>query len=163
MNWYVAYTLAQKEAIAALNLRNQGFEVYLPRYRKTRRHARRVDVVSTPLFPRYLFVRMDPAVQRWRSINGTIGISYLLSEGPEPIAIPDAVIDVIREREDDGLVKIASPAFAYGQKVYVTEGPFADLQGLFECVDDAQRVVLLLEFMGRVVRARLPGHAVSAA
>jgi transcriptional antiterminator RfaH len=165
MNWYVAYTHAQKEFVAQHNLSNQGFETYLPRYRKQCRHARRVYTATVPLFPRYLFVRMSPESQRWRSINGTIGVSYLLCEGPNPIPIENEIIAAIRTREDetDGAVRVAPPEFHKGQKLSVVEGPFADLEGLFECVDDNERVVLLLEFMGRTLRTRLPGHAVTAA
>lgn len=163
MKWYVVYAQAGKEQVAVQNLIKQGFTTYLPRYRKRCRHARRVYDVMTPLFPRYLFVRMNPALQRWRSINGTIGVSYLLSDGPDPIAIPDEIIDAIHDQERDGIVQVAPPSFAKGQKVCVTDGPFAEFEGLFECVDDERRVVLLLEFMGRVVRTRLPGHAVTAA
>lgn len=163
MNWYVVYTQAQKEVVAARNLVNQGFEVYLPRYRKQCRHARRVYNVMAPLFPRYLFVNLDPAAQRWRAINGTVGVSYLLCEGPDPMPIPDEVIDAILARDDGGNVHVAAPTFAKGQRLCVTEGPLADLEGMFECVDDSQRVVLLLEFMGRTVRTRLPSHAVTAA
>ncbi len=163
MNWYVVYTQAQKEVLASQNLINQGFDVYLPRCRKRRCHARRVDTVLAPLFPRYLFVRIDPLVRRWRSINGTIGVCYLLTEGPDPIALADGVIDTIRERELDGAVQVQAPAFTKGQRLCVTDGPFADLDGLFECTDENQRVILLLEFMGRLVRTRVPGHAVTAA
>lgn len=163
MNWYVAYTQAQKETIATQNLINQGFDVYLPRYRRRCKHARRIYNVMAPLFPRYLFVRINPAAQRWRSINGTIGVSYLLTEGPNPITVPNQVVETIRDREEQGAVQIAPPEFVTGQKLCVTDGPFADLEGIYECVDDEQRVVLFLEFMGRFVRTRLPGHAVTAA
>lgn len=163
MNWYVIYTQAQKEAVAALHLEKQGFETYLPRYRKRCRHARKVYTTMAPLFPRYLFVRMDPKAQRWRSINGTIGVAYLLSDGPEPLPVPDRLVDSIQAREHDGAVQVTPPQFVKGQRVCVTEGPFSDLQGMFECVDDDHRIVLMLEFMGRVVRTRLPGHTVSAA
>ena len=57
--WYVAQTHAQAEAKALLNLARQGFQSYLPQYVKRRRHARRVEWVKAPLFPRYLFVRFD--------------------------------------------------------------------------------------------------------
>jgi transcriptional antiterminator RfaH len=163
LKWYVVYTQAGKEAFAAQNLLNQGFEPYLPRYRKRRRHARRVDTVLAPLFPRYLFLRMDPAQQRWRSINGTFGVCYLLADGAEPMTLPDGMIDAIRTREEDGEVHIAAPDFEKGQRLHVTDGPFAELDGIFDCVDDQDRVVLLLDFMGRMVRARLPGYAVTAA
>ncbi len=163
MNWYVVYTQAQKEIIAAQNLTNQGFECYLPRYRKQCRHARRTYTVMAPLFPRYLFVRMDPQAQRWRAINGTIGVNYLLCEGINPMPIDDEIIAAILSQEEDGVVQVAAPGFKKGQKLCVTEGPLADLVGMFECIDDNQRVVLLLEFMGRTVRTQLPSHAVTAA
>ena len=163
MSWYAVYTQAGKEAFAAENLINQGFEPYLQRYRKRRRHARRVDTVLAPLFPRYLFVRMNPEQQRWRSINGTFGVSYLLSDGNEPRPVPEDIIAAIRAHEDGGIVAVQAPSFEKGQRLRVTDGPFADLEGLFECLDDRERIVLLLDFMGRVVTTRLPGHAVTAA
>lgn len=163
MNWYVVYTQAQKEMLATLNLRNQGFEVYLPRYRRRRSHARRVDTVVKPLFPRYLFIRMDPSQQPWRSINGTFGISHILSEGNTPTPIDQAVIGQIRGREIDGTVVMPPPELKKGQKVCVTEGAFEGIEGIFECHDDNLRAVLLLELMGRVVRTRVPGQAVVAA
>ena len=76
--WYVAHTQPHAENKAAVHLGRQGFVTYLPRYLKRRRHARRVDVVSAPLFPRYLFVQIDTAVQRWRSIYSTFGVSQLV-------------------------------------------------------------------------------------
>src|SRR5664279_3292931 len=77
--WYVAQTHVHAETKATLHLRRQGFDVYLPRYRKQRRHARRVDIVAAPLFPRYLFVSVDLATQRWRSIRSTVGITRPVS------------------------------------------------------------------------------------
>jgi len=76
--WYAVHTQASAEQKADFHLRNQGFEVYLPSYRKQRRHARRVDWIKAPLFPRYLFVRMDIETTPWRRIHSTIGVSYLL-------------------------------------------------------------------------------------
>src|SRR5947209_3993566 len=59
--WYVAQTHPRAEAKAAEHLDRQGFHVYLPNFRKRRRHARRVETVTAPLFPRYLFVSVDMA------------------------------------------------------------------------------------------------------
>jgi transcriptional antiterminator RfaH len=50
--WYVVHTQSYQEARAELNLRRQGFEVWLPLSRRRRRHARRIDTVLAPLFPR---------------------------------------------------------------------------------------------------------------
>ncbi len=66
--WYVAQTHPRAEAKAAEQLSRQGFQAYLPQYLKRRRHGRRVETVTAPLFPRYLFVSVDLATQRWLTI-----------------------------------------------------------------------------------------------
>ena len=65
--WYVVQSQPNAELKAVAHLSRQGFDTYLPRYLKRRRHARRVEVVARPLFPRY-FVSIDVTVQRWRSV-----------------------------------------------------------------------------------------------
>ena len=69
--WYVAQTHIHAESKATFHLERQGFGVYLPRYLKKRRHARRVDTVAAPLFPRYLFISVDSATQSstWSSLS----------------------------------------------------------------------------------------------
>ena len=67
--WYVVQTQINGEAKATQNLLRQGYEIYLPRYLKRRHHARKVDFTAKPLFPRYLFVAVNKAAQRWRSIQ----------------------------------------------------------------------------------------------
>ena len=81
MRWYVAHTQPGSEAKASWHLRNQDFAVYLPRSLKRRRHARRLDWVAAPLFPRYLFIGMELATARWRAIRSTIGIAGLVCHG----------------------------------------------------------------------------------
>ena len=57
--WYVVRTQPHSENKASAHLGRQGFETYLPRYLKRRRHARRVETVQAALFPCYLFVAID--------------------------------------------------------------------------------------------------------
>jgi transcriptional antiterminator RfaH len=61
--WYVVQTQINAEAKAARNLLRQGFAIYLPRYLKRRSHARKIEKVPAPLFPRYLFVQIDLETQ----------------------------------------------------------------------------------------------------
>jgi len=58
--WCAVQTHVRSEDKAAFHLRRQGYEVFLPKHLKRRKHARRIDWVSAPLFPRYLFVAIDP-------------------------------------------------------------------------------------------------------
>jgi transcriptional antiterminator RfaH len=163
--WYVVQTQVSSEAKAALNLRRQGFDIYLPRCLKRRRHARKVEIAAKPLFPRYLFVAIDRTAQRWRSIQSTFGVTRLVSQGDEPAPVPEGVVNAIKAREDDNgyVVLSALPAFAPGDKVRVLAGAFIDSTGLFDGRADRDRVAILLEMLGRKVRVLLDADLVAAA
>jgi transcriptional antiterminator RfaH len=163
--WYVAQTHPHAEAKAELHLTRQGFEIYLPRYLKKRRHARRVDTVAAPLYPGYVFVTIDCEVQRWRSIQSTIGVSRLVCHGDEPAAVPDGIIEELKRRQgENGLISFElQPRFKAGDTVRVVEGAFSDCLGLYEGINDRERAAILLDLLGRKVRVFLPSDSLDAA
>lgn len=164
-NWYVVQTHPHAESKACFHLERQGYVTYLPRYLKMRRHARRVETVQGALFPRYLFVAIDLATQRWHCISSTVGVTRLLCVGEEPAQVPPDVIQKLREREDEsGLIRLpADPRFRAGDKVRLLDGAFADCIGLFEGMKDIQRVSVLLDLLGRKVRVLLEAGSLAAA
>jgi transcriptional antiterminator RfaH len=163
--WYVVQTQANGELKAAQNLMRQGFEIYLPRYLKRRHHARKVDFAAKPLFPRYLFVAIDVATQRWRSIQSTFGVVRLVSNGLDPAMVPERVVSALRAREDHkGFITMeTNPTFAPGDKVRVLAGAFVDNAALFQGMADHDRVSILLDMLGRKVRVLLDADMVAAA
>lgn len=76
--WYVVDCQQGREYTARDNLREQGFEVYLPEYVRRVRHARRVQKVKRPLFHHYIFVEFDLEERAWRCINGTRGVRGIM-------------------------------------------------------------------------------------
>jgi transcriptional antiterminator RfaH len=162
-SWFVVQTQSHAEAKAASHLKRQGFETYLPRYLKRRRHARRIETIAVPLFPRYMFVAVDMAVQRWRAIQSTIGVARLVCNGDGPAAVAVAVIEGLKCREDErGFVKIERrPRFSPGDKVRVVDGVFSACLGLFDGVTDGERVAILLDLLGRKVRVFLDAELVA--
>lgn len=166
ITWCAAYTQPLKELVAQQHLFDQGFDVYFPRFKKIRRHARKVEKVLLPLFPRYIFVGMSLKTARWRSINGTRGVSYLLMNNDlKPACVPFQVIEELKSREiSDGVVSIASlVAFTKGDNVQILEGVFKDQSAVFEALDDKSRVQLLLNFLGREVTVTFPVYTVKTA
>lgn len=162
--WYVARTQPHAEARAAFNVARQGFATYLPRYRKRRRHARRIEIVLAPLFPRYLFVSFEMARQQWRAIYSTIGVAQLVCHGEAPAVVPDHVIADLQSRENgDGAIELCKPAFAIGDLVRVRQGAFESSLGLFEGMTDRERVIILLGLLGRKVRVSMDVEAIEAA
>ena len=163
--WYVVQTQVNAEAKAARNLVRQGFEIYLPRYLKRRSHARKIEKVPAPLFPRYLFVRIDMATQRWRSIQSTFGVSRLVCNGSDPAPVAQQVLGALKAREDEsGYVRLdVRPKFALGEKVRVLAGVFAENLGLFDGLADRDRIAILLDLLGRKVRVSIETDMVAAA
>jgi transcriptional antiterminator RfaH len=164
-HWYVVQTHVHAETKAVAHLNRQGYATYLPRYLKRRRHARRIETVAAPLFPRYLFVAIDLAAQRWRSIQSTIGVTHLVRNGDEPATVPHGVIEQLRSREDErGFVMLDTrPRFAHGDKIRVIDGAFDACIGVFEGMADRERVAILLDLLGRKVRVVLDGDSIAAA
>lgn len=161
--WFVAQTQVCKELFAQNNLKDQGFNVYLPRYKTTRRHARKTETILSPLFPRYLFVQLDLEVDRWRTVNGTRGIAYLLMSNELPAVVPESIVDSLKAQEEDGVIAASiHTAFSKGENVRIAEGTFKGCMALFEKVDAKQRVQLLLDFLGREMKISLPMHAIEA-
>ncbi len=162
--WFVVNTQIHSEDKAAFHLRRQGFDTYLPRYLKKRSHARKVDWVPAPMFPRYLFVGFDPEQDQWRSIRSTVGVGQFICQGDRPAAVPVGVVEEIQSRENErGLVTLGlGQRFKQGDQIRVTHGPMADHVGIFDCADDQQRVFVLLDLMGRQVKVRVSQETVAA-
>jgi len=162
--WYVVNTKFREEFKASMHLNRQGFETYLPQYKKTRRHARKSYDALIPLFPKYLFVKFDLDMENWSFINSTIGVSKLIKFGAMPAPVPEKLITEIQEREDaEGMVSLNRPLnIIPGDKITINIGAFNDHTGIFEAQDDNERAVILLNLMGRDVRVRLSSGAISA-
>jgi transcriptional antiterminator RfaH len=71
----------------------QGFHTFLPRFRKTVRHARKLMTVNASFFNRYLFVALDLGRDQWRSVNGTFGVTSIITDGAFPIPVPQGSLN----------------------------------------------------------------------
>jgi Transcription antiterminator len=157
--WYVVHTRPHSEARAIANLEHQAFHVFCPRVPKTVRHARKLSRSMAPLFPDYVFVHLDAARDRWRSINGTRGVVRLISQGDIPAPVPNGVVEALQTRADSHGVISWISSLKLGQTVRISDGPFAGLVGTLESLDEAGRVHVLLQLMGRSVSAAFHGKA----
>jgi transcription elongation factor/antiterminator RfaH len=150
--WYAVHTAPHKERFAQQNLARQGFRSFLPTILRSVRHARRTQTTRTAFFPRYLFVVLDPERDRWRSVNGTFGVSTLVTVSGRPAAVPAGVVEGLLEAADEGGGLDLAERLRVGQKVRVLRGPFAESVAMLVRLDGRRRVELLLEFMGAVRR-----------
>ena len=161
--WYVAQTRARQEQLAKINLEAQKFDVFLPQILKTVRHARQHRTKKVAVFPGYLFIHLNPDQKRWRSINGTIGVSRLLTANERPAPAPYGVVEALMSYVDElGLCQLNRDLVA-GQRVSVVQGPFVRLMGEVLSMDDKGRTRVLLEIMGGKVITLLDRNSLEAA
>jgi len=152
--WYLVYCKPRQEKTALFNLSRQGYESYLPLMREPRRRlGRRVSVIS-PMFPRYLFVHLDRTTDNWGPIRSTAGVASMVRFGQRAIPIPESLIALLREREDEeGIQNVMPDDLKSGARVRILEGPFAGYEGIFQAKTGRERVVVLLDILGREARA----------
>lgn len=160
--WYAIYTQPRNEGLAQQHLERQGFEVFLPRYLRRRSHARKVENVAAPLFPRYIFVAFDAEQAGWRVIRSTRGVVDLVRNGLDPTPVPGAIVAEIRARTDaGGFVRLTRRTdLRPGARIRIEAGPFAEYEAIFQSLRDQDRVVALLSLLGREVRTEVPIEAV---
>ena len=146
--WYVAETLSRSEKLAQYHLERQGFTCFCPRFRATRRHARRTTTTLTPLFPGYIFVSFSRDHDRWQSINSTIGARRLVGGERGPVPMPLEVMEALFARCGEGEVDCVIPDVKPGDQVRITSGPFANCVAAIEALDGKGRVRVLLDILG---------------
>ena len=145
----IVFTKPREEQRAKKNLERQGFRVFLPLCREG-------SLQPKPLFPRYLFVW--PGILNWGKIKNTFGVSYIIKNDNIPCEIPDELIDEIKSRMIDNVVPLESEPqrrFSGGQKLKITTGKYADIDGLF-VRRDKDRIVALISMMGKQMYVKVP-------
>ena len=161
--WYVIHSKPRCELIAQAHLDRQGFRTYFPRaLQPTRIHGRWIDRVA-PLFPRYLFLHADVERQSLAPVRSTIGVSALVRFGNHYAIVPDGLVEnlMTRAERETGLHRLQKPGFICGESVWVSDGPFTGLEGVFECYEGERRVLILLEVLGSNTPVRMSVDQVS--
>ncbi len=149
--WYVVHTKPRQEARALENLQNQGFTCFLPTIQVQKLRSQRVQVVTEPMFSRYLFIQLDDQSQNWGPIRSTIGVSKLVSFGPQPAKVPPEFVAFLQEAPPETLERMFSP----GDTVKVAAGPLQGIEGKYIAHDGETRAFVLIELLGQPQKLRM--------
>ena len=162
VDWYLVRTKPGKERWVRDQLALILPEVFLPLLEARTPRWGKLAWSITPLFPCYLFARFD-VNERYFDVRYLPGIQGIVSAGSDPLAVPDGVIDAIRSRGVNGIVKIEEKSLDSGEKVRVVEGPFRGFEAIFErYLSGAERVAILLSTIeASGLRVVLPASAVT--
>jgi transcriptional antiterminator RfaH len=159
--WYVVYSKPQKEDYACFQLENKGLEVFFPRLLlpETSRARRRV----VPLFPNYLFVKLNLVSEEYYWVSWSPGVNRIVSFNGHAAAVEDDVISVLIERADKEGIIPARSSLQRGHEVRISGGPLQGLLGIIEEPPDARgRVKLLMKLLNRQMNVDVPLHLVES-
>jgi transcriptional antiterminator RfaH len=160
-DWYLAYTKPRQEDLARVNLEQQGFESYLPLYKKFRKTEQGPVSVFEPMFPRYIFFRPGKPGQSISAVRSTKGITTIVRFGFEPAVIDEVLLQRIRQLEQDRnhatLVELSN--LKAGQAVRLKHTALGGVEGLVQSVS-SKRVAVLLDILGRPAVVQLEHHQV---
>jgi len=165
--WHVVKTARFKETYVKLQVMEAaGAEAYLPMV-KIPRHCLRIGQTQLePLFPGYLFVRLDLTTQLLALRRLHAFQSLVCFDGKPACVEPELIEDLRRRERGRGYINlhVSKEPFQMNRPVRVIEGPFQGHTGLFvRYLDSTQRVCILLDILKTGVRLELPLYAVAAA
>ena len=143
MTWYAVYTKPNAEELTARLLQSAGIETLAPRI-STKKYARKkFTEVIEPLFPCYIFALFE-GDRHGHMIKYTRGVRYIVGK-EHPLAVPDEIINAIKERMQGDIVSPVLEQFDKGDNVIIREGPFRDFLGIFERdIPGKKRAMILL-------------------
>ena len=150
--WFLLQFKPNSHRLAERNLMRQGYETFLPMQEVTRRKSTRFVNDLRPLFPGYMFVTFDPQSAPWHKINGTIGVSKLVSFDGQPKPVSLDLVSGLMQRCDTAGKLLPAKQLAAGDQVELLTGSFANFIATVETIDIEQRIWVLMECMGQRTR-----------
>ncbi len=158
-HWFIVQLKPNGFERAKKNFARQHFKTFMPMQEISISRRGRLTETIRPLFPGYLFVQISPTMPDWRAVNNTYGVSRLVSlGGGRPTEVRSDLMNALRMSCDIECRLRASENLSVGKKVRIVVGPFSQHIAEIEAVAPGERVILLMQLMGRLVRTEVePG------
>jgi transcription antitermination factor NusG len=159
--WYALRVRSRREKAVATALRLKGYEDFLPVYIRRRCWANRIANIETPLFPNYVFCRVDLGDRR-ALIASTPGVLQIVGNGLKAVAIEDHEIAVIRHLHTGRAEAEPWPYMPVGRRVSIVKGPLAGIEGILVESKTRNRVVVSVHLLQQSVAVEIDGLCVVA-
>jgi transcription antitermination factor NusG len=147
--WYAIHVRCHAEKNVSRMLEGRGYEQYLPLYRERNRWSDRVKEIELPLFEGYVFCRLD--VPRRRPVLTVPGVIGIVGFGNTFTPVPEKEISVVRDIVRSGLPTVPWPFLREGQRIRVSSGALAGVEGYLVKIKNNYRVVVSVSMLQRSV------------
>jgi transcription antitermination factor NusG len=147
--WFAILVRTCREKTASLFLEGAGYECYLPVAHSTHRWSDRTKEFEEPLFPGYLFCRMDP--HNRLPVLRSPGVIQIVGAGKTPIAIEEEEIGAIQQVVKSGLPAMPWPYLQIGSMARIAAGPLSGLTGIVVKIKSGLKLVLSVNLLQRSI------------
>jgi transcription antitermination factor NusG len=154
--WFALRVQSRCEKVVAAVARNKGFEEFLPLQQGHRRWSDRLKAIDLPLFPGYIFCRLDP--QRRLPLLTIPGVLHFVGVGKIPSPIEDTEIAAIQKAVGSGNFTEPWPFLDVGHRVRLEDGPLAGLEGILVETPKRQHVVVSVTLLKRSIAVAIERH-----
>lgn len=161
--WYLVFTRSRMEKTAVTQLGNQGYISFMPFIRSYKRRNNKLVQVVEPMFPRYLFVKLNTTTDHWRPIYSTRGVTCMVRFGLEHARVSQGLINQLQALGDEEHILDVTPLGPKpGDRVRIADGSFVGLEGILQARTGHERVRLLLELLGQTTIVELDEKDIDA-
>jgi transcription antitermination factor NusG len=147
VHWYALWTAPRHEKKVVQHLQGRNVEVFLPVYQAEREWKKRpMIVVDLPLFPGYVFARIDRSARG--IVLGTPGVHSIVGNGKQHLPVSDAEISILRS----SLPQVnpePHPFLDCGANIVICRGALKGMEGVLVRKKGAQRVVISITSIHR--------------
>ncbi len=147
--WFALTVKTRYEKRVSELLSKKENEVFLPLYLSTRTWSDRQKQVGEPLFPGYLFCRVD--AQKRMEVLVTPGVIGFVGYGNSPSPIEDSEIDALKTLVSSRLPYERWPYLPVGQHVLIKNGPLTGMEGILIAHKKGYRILLSVNLLQRSV------------
>ena len=151
--WFALQVRSRYENIVTAHLGGMGYESFLPLYMCRRRWSDRFKEIECPLFPGYVFCRLNPLDRL--PILMIPGVSLIVGMGKTPVAIDESEIAAIQSAVKSGLPSQPCPFVQIGQRVRIEHGPLCGLEGVLLDFRGRHRLVLSVTLLQRSIAVQV--------
>jgi transcriptional antiterminator RfaH len=159
-NWYLLRCKPKQDSRAAKLLEQQNYEVCCPLVWVNKSKTLTPRNALEPLFPGYIFIRINREHANWVAIRSTSGVRDFVRFGKKIAWVHSDVVDKIHVQAEILSNKpVIATDLLKGDEVFITEGCFQGLKAIYQCRSGKDRVSVLINVLGRLTEASIKSSA----
>ena len=151
--WFALRVRSNYEQVASLHLRSRGYQEFSPSYKVERQWSDRKKMTDQPLFPGYVFCRLNPNDRL--PVLTVPGVMGMVGFGDGPMSIPEEEVGRVRSMLNSGLVVMPWPFLKVGETVLIERGPLSGVEGILQEVKGKCRIVVSINLLQRSVSSEI--------